>query len=92
MTPAKRKPVSPRSRKTVQKLVYVSVSPWALGWQIKVNGKRVSRFARQHDAELCANFLAGLMAPASVKIHGRNGRIKREETFNSAHDPSSTPG
>lgn len=73
-------------------MTYVHVTPWLLGWQIKVNGRRVSRFTTQHEAQACATFLARLMSPATLKLHKRNGRIRDEATFNRSADPKKTPG
>lgn len=75
-----------------RKMVQVHVTPFLLGWQIKVNGKRVSRFATQADADGCASFLARLMAPASLKLHGRRGRIRVEKTYSRSDDPRETLG
>lgn len=73
-------------------MVQVHVTPYLLGWQIKVNGKRVSRFATQADADACGSFLARLMAPASLKLHSRRGRIRTERTYSRADDPPESPG
>lgn len=75
-----------------RKLVTVHVTPYLLGWQIKVNGKRISRFATQADADAIGSFLARLMAPASLKLHGRRGRIRDEKTYSRSDDPPETPG
>lgn len=77
------------------KMVEVHVVPFLKGlqWHIKVNGRRVSRFNMQSDAEACAIFLARLMPAATVKFHGRSGRIKAngERTYPRSADPKKTP-
>lgn len=75
-----------------RKLVNVHVTPYLLGWQVKVNGKRVGRFMTQADADLIGSMLARLMAPASIKLHGRTGKIKSERTYSRSDDPPETPG
>lgn len=77
-----------------RKMVTVHVSPFlgGLGWQLKVNSRRVSRFATQQDAYACGVFLAKLMSPSTLKLHGRRGVIKSERTYSRADDPPETPG
>lgn len=77
---------------TKRKLVNVHVTPFLLGWQVKVNGRRVSKFATQRDADIIASFLARLMAPASVKLHNRRGVIRAEKTYSRSDDPPETLG
>jgi hypothetical protein len=74
------------------KMVQVHVTPFLLGWQVKVNGRRVGRFASQGDADAIAIFLGRLFASATVKLHGRGGRVRAESTFPRSADPRKTKG
>lgn len=73
-------------------MVQIHVTPYLFGWQIKVNGKRVSRFSSKQSTVDCARFLARLMAPTTLKVHGRKGKIQEELTFTRSDDPPQTPG
>lgn len=79
---------------TKSKIVTIHVVPFLRGlqWHIKVNGRRVSRFADQNHAERCAVFLAKLMPAATVRFHKRNGRMRNEQTYPRSADPSKSPG
>lgn len=79
---------------TKTKLVEIHVTPWlgGLGWAIKVNGRRVSRFAGQAEAQACAIFLARLMPAATVKLHDRRGWVASERTYPRGADPKKSPG
>lgn len=73
-------------------MVHISVTSWLGGWQIRVNGKRVSRFAQKKDATACAVFLGKMMPKATVKVHNRLGKIREEWTYPSSADPEKTKG
>lgn len=78
----KRKPVQPR--KTVRRpITRIHVVGWGrgLGWNIKVDGRRVGTFYRQMDAELIAKLLAKTMVAASLRFHKADGTIKEERTY-----------
>lgn len=78
-----------------RKMVQIHVTPYLSSiWQVKVNGRRVTKFVTQADAEACAIFLARLMLSATVKFHDRRGRIKPngERTYPRSADPPETPG
>jgi hypothetical protein len=76
------------------RIVEIHTVPFLKGlqWHIKVNGRRVSRFTNQSNAEACAIFLARLMPSATVKAHTGNGRIKWERTYPKSADPAKTKG
>jgi hypothetical protein len=78
---------------TKRKIINVHVVPFLRGlqWHIKVNGRRVSRFSTQADAEACAIYLARLFPSASVRAHKGDGEFKWERTYPRAAE-SKKPG
>lgn len=79
------------------KMVEIHVTPRGMGlggWAVKVNGRRVSWFTVQSNAEACAIFFGQLIGSvggkATVKAHKANGRIKWERTYPRKTDPKKT--